>query len=204
MARPSLKDPYRARAKGEGFPARSVYKLKEIQAKYRLIKSGQKVVDLGCHPGSWLKYCSTLVGPEGRVLGLDLKPPTISLAPNTIFIQADLLHLDESPLVPWVGNTDLVLSDLAPHTSGIKWLDQQRSLELNLRALELSLRLLKKKGAAVFKIFEGPETKHFTAALMSRFNEVAIHKPRSSRSTSPEMYLIAKGFKGTTGASPTQ
>ena len=91
MARPGQKDPYGVRAKEEGYPARSVYKLKEIQDKYKLIRPGQRIVDLGCHPGSWLRFCSQSVGPAGLVLGLDVKEPTIPLSPNILFLQADLL-----------------------------------------------------------------------------------------------------------------
>lgn len=196
MVHPSVKDPFRTRAKIEGFPARSVYKLKEIQDKYRLIQPGQRIVDLGSHPGSWLKYCSQLVGPQGLVLGVDLKDPSIPLPPNARFIRADLLTMGREVFEDWVGRTDVVVSDLAPKTCGIKWLDQQRSLNLNLRALELSSFLLKKGGDLVLKIFEGPGLNDFTKELTRCFTEVKVRKPKSSRSGSPEIFLVARGFKG--------
>jgi 23S rRNA (uridine2552-2'-O)-methyltransferase len=195
MTRPGQKDPYGVKAKEEGYPARSVYKLKEIQDKYRLIRPGQRIVDLGCHPGSWLRFCSQSVGPVGRVLGLDLKKPTIPLAPNMLFLQADLLKVPDETIQEWAGQAELVLSDLSPKTSGIKWLDHQRSLELNLRALEIGYLVLKKGGSAVLKIFEGEGSKDFINKMKDRFEQVRIHKPKSSRSESSEIYLIGQRFK---------
>jgi 23S rRNA (uridine2552-2'-O)-methyltransferase len=195
MAHPGQKDPFRSKAKEEGFPARSVYKLKEIQDKFKLIRPGQRIVDLGCHPGSWLRFCSRTIGPGGLVLGLDLKKPAIPLAPNISFLQADLLTVSDNLIKEWAGQADLLLSDLSPKTSGIKWLDHQRSLELNLRALELSSFILKKGGAAVFKIFLGEGTRGFMEKMKDFFAEIRTHKPKSSRRESPEIYLVGQGFK---------
>lgn len=196
MAHPSKKDFFRVKAKEEGYPARSVYKLKEIQEKYTLIRPGQRIVDLGCHPGSWLKFCSQTVGPEGLVLGLDLKNPTIPMSPNIAVLKTDLLTVPEEQIKKWAGEVDLVLSDLSPKTSGIKWLDHQRSLDLNNRALDLGFLILKKGGATVLKIFEGQGLKDFIKKMKTRYEQVQIHKPRSSRQESPEIYLIGRGFKG--------
>jgi 23S rRNA (uridine2552-2'-O)-methyltransferase len=196
MAHPGQKDPLRVKAKQEGYPARSVYKLKELQDKYKLIQPGQRIVDLGCHPGSWLRFCSQSVGSEGLVLGLDLKSPTIPMSPNILFLQADLLSVPNETIKEWAGQVELVLSDLSPKTSGIKWLDHQRSLELNLRALEIGFLILKKGGAEVLKIFEGEGTKAFIKKMKDRFEQVQIHKPKSSRRESPEIYLIGQIFKG--------
>jgi 23S rRNA (uridine2552-2'-O)-methyltransferase len=196
MARPGQKDSYGVRAKEEGYPARSVYKLKEIQDKYQLIRPGQRIVDLGCHPGSWLKFCSQSVGPAGLVLGLDVKEPTIPPAPNVLFLQADLMTVPDETIKTWAGRAELVLSDLSPKTSGIKWLDHQRSLDLNLRALEIGFLVLIKGGSAVLKIFDGEGTKNFINKMKDHFEQVQIHKPKSSRSESSEIYLIGQRFKG--------
>jgi 23S rRNA (uridine2552-2'-O)-methyltransferase len=196
MARPGQKDPYGVKAKEEGYPARSVYKLKEIQDKYRLIRPGQRIVDLGCHPGSWLRFCSRSVGPAGLVLGLDLKKPTIPLSPNILFLKTDLLTVPDETIQEWVGQVDLVLSDLSPKTSGFKWLDHQRSLALNLRALEIGFLVLIKGGSAVLKMLEGEGTKDFIHKMRDRFEQVRIHKPKSSRIESSEVYLIGQRFKG--------
>jgi 23S rRNA (uridine2552-2'-O)-methyltransferase len=194
MAHPNRKDAFRARAKAEGYPARSVYKLKEIQEKYKLIRPGQRLVDLGCHPGSWLKFCSQAVGPAGRVLGMDLKEPTIPLEGNTSFLKADLFTLPEDRIKEWAGEVDLVLSDLAPKSSGIKWLDHQRSLDLNERALEMAALILGKGGAMVLKLLAGEGTKGFMEKMSRQFDRIELHKPRSSRQESAEIYLVGRGF----------
>ncbi|MBA4391948.1 MAG: 50S rRNA methyltransferase [Desulfobacca sp.] len=196
MAHPGQKDSFRVKAKEEGYPARSVYKLKEIQEKYTLIRPGQRIIDLGCHPGSWLRFCSQIVGPEGLILGLDLKNPTVPLSPNISFQKADLLTVSEEQVKEWAVEVDLVLSDLSPKTSGIKWLDHQRSLDLNRRALEIGFLILKKRGSTVLKIFDGEGSKDFIKEMKRRFEQVQIHKPKSSRQESPEIYLIGRGFKG--------
>jgi 23S rRNA (uridine2552-2'-O)-methyltransferase len=196
MARPGQKDPYGIRAKKEGYPARSIYKLKEIQDKYKLIRSGQRILELGCHPGSWLRFCSQSVGPAGLVLGVDLKNPTIPLSPNMLFLQADLLTVSDETIQEWAGQVELVLSDLSPKTSGIKWLDHQRSLTLNLRALEIGSLVLNKGGTVVLKQFDGEWTKDFINKMKACFEQVRTHKPKSSRSESPEFYLIGQRFRG--------
>ncbi len=196
MARPGQKDPYGVKAKEEGYPARSVYKLIEIQDKYQLIRPGQRIVDLGCHPGSWLRYCSQAVGPAGLVMGLDLKEPTIPLSPNMVYLKADLLTVPNESIKEWAGRVDVVLSDISPKTSGIKWLDHQRSLDLNLRALEIGILVLLKGGAEVLKIFDGAGTKDFIKKMKDHFGKLQIHKPKSSRSESSEIYLIGQQLKG--------
>lgn len=194
MAHPGIKDSYRVKAKQEGFRARSVYKLKEIQQRYRLIRPGACVVDLGCHPGSWLQFCSQIVGPQGRILGIDLKPPTIPLGPPIIFFEADVLTLSREQFPDWSGEADLVLSDLAPHTSGIKWLDHQRSVDLALRALEIAAWLLKPRGVFLVKLFQGEDSLAFHKKMKGFFKQVDTEKPRSSRQESREVYFLGRGF----------
>jgi 23S rRNA (uridine2552-2'-O)-methyltransferase len=195
MVRPGLKDPYRDRAKKEGFPARSLYKLKEIQERFNLIHPGERVLDLGCHPGSWLLFCSQKVGSGGRIFGIDLKSPAISPAGNISFLQGDVMNLPDKMIREWVREVDLVLSDLAPKTSGIKWLDHQRSLDLNGRALGIAAFLLKKEGRLLIKLFEGEGTRDFLTEMKKYFNPVHIFKPKSSRQESREIYLVGQGFK---------
>jgi 23S rRNA (uridine2552-2'-O)-methyltransferase len=136
------------------------------------------------------------VGPGGLVLGLDVKEPTIPLSPNILFLQADLLTVPDETIKTWAGRADVVLSDLSPKTSGIKWLDHQRSLDLNLRALEIGFLVLIKGGSVVLKIFDGQGTKNFIKKMKDHFKQVQIHKPKSSRSESSEIYLIGQWFKG--------
>ena len=194
MAHPGIKDSYRVKAKLEGFPARSVYKLKEIQQRYGLIRPGICVIDLGCHPGSWLRFCSQIIGSQGRVLGIDQKPPTIPLEPPIAFLEADVLTLAREQLPDWSRKADLVLSDLAPHTSGTKWLDHQRSLDLALRALEIAAWILKPGGGFLVKLFQGEGSPAFHKKMKDLFGKVDTEKPRSSRQESREIYLIGRGF----------
>jgi len=194
MAHPGSKDSYRVKAKQEGFPARSVYKLKEIQQRYGLIRPGICAVDLGCHPGSWLLFCSQIVGLEGMILGIDQKPPTIPLEPPITFLEADVLTLSREQLPDWSREADLVLSDLAPHTSGIKWLDHQRSLDLALRALEIAAWILKPRGVFLVKLFQGEDSLAFHKKMKGFFRQVDTEKPRSSRQESREVYLLGRGF----------
>ena len=194
MARPGTKDPFRARAKKEGYSARSVYKLKEIQQRYHLIQTGDLVVDLGCHPGSWLQFCSQTVGSRGRVLGIDLKPPTAPVTANVAFLKADMLTLAREQIPPWARQADVVLSDLAPNTTGVKWLDHERSLELARKALETASGILKPGGRFLVKIFQGEGFDLFRRDLETRFQRVALEKPRSSRSESREVYLVGLGY----------
>jgi 23S rRNA (uridine2552-2'-O)-methyltransferase len=199
MVRSGVKDPYRVRAKKEGFPARSVYKLKEIQERFDLIRPGQRILDLGCHPGSWLLFCSQIAGPGGRVFGIDLKAPAIPHRENISFLQGDVLKLAEDEIRDWAGEVDLILSDLAPKTSGIKWLDHQRSLDLNRRVLEIAPFLLRNGGRLLVKLFEGQGSPDFLEAMKRRFHPVHIVKPKSSRRESREIYLVGEGFKKTGG-----
>jgi 23S rRNA (uridine2552-2'-O)-methyltransferase len=194
VAHPRFKDSYRVKAKQEGYPARSVYKLQEIQQRYGLIRPANVVVDLGCHPGSWLQYCSQIVGPQGRVLGIDLKPPTISLGPPITFLKADVLALSREHLPDWSREADLVLSDLAPNTSGVKWLDHQRSLELALRALDIATSILKQRGNFLVKVFQGEDFPAFHKKVQGFFKQVVTEKPRSSRQESREVYIIGRGY----------
>jgi 23S rRNA (uridine2552-2'-O)-methyltransferase len=195
MVRSGVKDPYRDRAKKEGFPARSVYKLKEIQERFNLIHPGERVLDLGCHPGSWLLFCSQEVGSRGRVFGIDLKSPAVPPRGNISFLQGDVLSLKDEMIREWVREADLVLSDLAPKTSGVTWLDHQRSLDLNNRALGMAAFLLKKDGRLLVKLFEGEGSRDFLKEMKKYFNRVHIFKPKSSRPESREIYLVGQGFK---------
>jgi 23S rRNA (uridine2552-2'-O)-methyltransferase len=196
MAHPGVKDPYRIKAKQEGYYARSVYKLQEIQERYRLIRTGDLVADLGCHPGSWLQFSARAVGPRGRVLGIDLKAPTIPRADNVAFLKADILTLSREQIPLWARQMDVVLSDLAPNTSGVKWLDHQRSLGLSQKALETAGWILKPGGGFLVKVFQGEDLERFRRDLKTRFRKTVLEKPHSSRSASREVYLLGLGFTG--------
>jgi 23S rRNA (uridine2552-2'-O)-methyltransferase len=185
-------DHYTRRAKKERFPARSVYKLQEIQQKHQLIKKGDKVLDLGCSPGSWLLYAAKLTGDGGRVIGIDLQPVKGQMPANTEVVTADVFSLDVESL----GNDfNIVLSDMAPATTGHKDVDAVRSYNLCETALSIALNVLRPGGSFVCKIFQGPEFKTFSEAVKAGFKELKIFKPRSSRKASKEIFIIGLGFK---------
>ena len=190
MPRPGVPDPYRTRARAQGFVARAVYKLKEIDEKYRLFKEGQRVLDLGCSPGSWLQYIASRVGPRGLVLGVDLAQPAIELAPPLCFMAGAVGSLDFRAVAAISPYFDAVVSDLAPKTTGVRAVDQQRSLELAWQAWEVAQKLLRPGGHFLVKVFAGPDTPTLTAALKAAFGQTRVVKPAGSRRASREIYLL--------------
>lgn len=186
-------DHYTQRAKKERFPARSVYKLEEIQKKHRLIRKGDRVLDLGCSPGSWLRYAAKMTGTEGTVIGIDLKPVTIELTSQIRIITADVFELDVESL----GNEfNAVLSDMAPATTGHKAVDAARSFNLCEAAFGIAQRVLRPGGSFVCKIFQGSDFKIFLDTVRSEFKHQKIFKPQSSRKASKEIYVIGLEYKG--------
>ncbi len=191
-------DHYFKQAKRDNYPARSVYKLQEIEKRFKFFRKGQTVMDLGAAPGSWSLWAAKQVGPKGRVLGIDIKDTDTRFATNTTFLVADAF--EESPellvVMQAIAPFDLVISDMAPNTTGVKFADQARSLELCERALEVAKARLKKGGHFVVKIFEGPDVKAYTDELRTNFDKVKTFKPKSSRSESKEMFIVGLGFHG--------
>lgn len=195
-------DHYTRRAREERWLARSVYKLEEIDRKVRLIRAGDRVLDLGCYPGSWSQYSVVKVGPKGEVVGVDLQEPDQFSSPRFRFIAADVLSLDVAWLREQVGTRELVISDLAPATSGISVTDTSRSIELARRALEVALAVLKKGGHFLCKVFEGPEVKVFRAELAGHFARVQTHRPSAVRKASREIYLLAMNRREPVNSKP--
>ncbi len=187
-------DYYARRARDEKWLARSVYKLQEIDKKFRLIRRGDRLLDLGCYPGSWSQYGIRKVAPEGEVTGIDLTQPDRLSSPNFRFLQADILTLEIEALVRKIGRMDVVLSDLAPQTTGIKVTDASRSMELVRRAEEIALAVLKKKGHFLCKVFEGEDLKSFRSEVSTNFRQVRLFRSRATRKGSREVYLVGLGF----------
>ncbi len=186
------KDKYFKKAKQEGFAARSVYKLQEIDQKFKVLKPGQTVLDLGAAPGSWSQFTSSIIGPRGRILGVDLSPVTVSLE-NATFIQADLRDLKLEDVFREHGFTepfDLVISDMAPNTTGIKSVDQARSMELCELALQVAERFLRPGGTFVCKFFQSGEFGQLRNQIKKSFERVEALKPDSTRSISKEIFLV--------------
>lgn len=188
-------DIYVKRAKQEGFRARSVYKLMEIQERYRIIKPNMVVVDLGAAPGGWSEYVVQLIGPRGKIIALDI----LAMQPirGVDFIQGDFTQddvvknlaacLDERKV-------DVVLSDMAPNLSGLDVVDQARSMNLAERALGFAQTVLKPGGLFLTKIFQGAGFELFLKTLRRSFGEVKVIKPDASRARSSETFLLARNF----------
>jgi len=189
-------DDYVKRARREGYRSRAVYKLKEIQERDRLLRPGMTVVDLGAAPGGWSQLASEYVGPKGRVVALDLLP--MDPLPGVEFLQGDF-H-DDAVLEQLLDRladcpVDLVTSDMAPNISGIKAVDQPRGMYLAELALEFATRVLRPGGDFLSKVFQGEGFDEFLQDLRQRFASVATRKPQSSRSRSPELYLLARNYQ---------
>lgn len=188
-------DHYARRARKENYAARSVYKLKEMQKRYRLLFPGNRILDLGCAPGSWLQYAAQVVGPQGYVLGLDLKAVDRKLPGHVQSVVADIFEVDDALQELLQPGFHAVLSDMAPATTGHKDVDAARSLHLCERALELARDTLTVGGRFVCKIFQGPDSPVFVETVKQQFTRCHIYKPQSSRKASREIFIIGKGKK---------
>ncbi|MBS2017339.1 MAG: RlmE family RNA methyltransferase [Deltaproteobacteria bacterium] len=208
MSKTKGKNPYKradrftVAAKKQGFPARSVFKLEEIDRRLRLLKQGMHVLDLGATPGSWMLYASQRVGGNGRVLAVDLDPIGVPTPPNAIFVQGDALSLTNEALsehAPY----DVVLSDMAPRTTGNRLGDQTRSFELFMRALAVAEKLCKPGGSFVGKIFMGEDFPHAKKAVKRIFEEERALRPEGVRANSYELFLVGLGKKALVPPSPS-
>ncbi len=188
-------DHYTRKAKEDKYPARSVYKLQEIQRKFTLIKKGAKVLDLGCSPGSWLLYAAELSGGGGRVVGIDLKPVTIKLPSHAEALVGDILNLTPELEEAFSSGFSVVISDMAPATTGMKDVDAARSLELCDMALTVAIERLLTGGHFVCKIFQGGDFDAYVTRVKGHFKQVKIFKPESCRKQSKEIYVIGIGKK---------
>jgi len=187
-------DAWSRKAAKEGYRARSVYKLMELDERFHLLKPGQTVLDLAAAPGSWLQYASKRIGPKGLAIGFDLKP-IAPIADNVRTFEQDITQpekidsLLEAEHLPAIG---LVLSDIAPSTSGIRDVDQWRSIELNQAILAVAERWLKPGGFCVLKVFRGADFDGFLREVKAQWKDVRIATPRASRDRSKEVYLIMR------------
>ena len=190
------RDKYYKKAKKDGFVARSVYKLEEIDARHQLLKSGDRVVDFGCSPGSWLQYIGKVIGDKGFVLGYDLVPPRVSAA-NAKTVVADIHELTPEQVKLDAGDPEftatVVLSDMAPKTTGIRDADQARSIALVEHALYLCEDIL--VGEAIFaaKVFQGRGFDELVQDMRKRFKKVKTLRPKATRHGSREAFIIARG-----------
>lgn len=186
-------DSFFRKARNEGFAARAVYKLEDIDKRVRLFHAGARVLDLGCRPGSWMQYAVKAVGPHGKVVGVDRLPLPAPVAGAHVIL-ADIYTLSDEELLCGLAAYDVVLSDMAPDTTGIRATDQARSANLVEEALARSERLLAPLGAFVAKVFQSPEVERLRKRMGQRFKEVKLLKPEASRQQSTELYLVGKNF----------
>ncbi len=186
------KDHYFKKAKEQNFAARSVFKLEEIDQKFKIIQPHQNILDLGAAPGSWSQYCAKKIGPGGRILGIDLSSIEIKLN-NAVFVQADLRDLELENIIKNNGFTppfDVVLSDMAPRTTGIRVTDQTRSFELCELALDMARKFLKKDGHFVCKLFHSDDFAKLKDLIKNDFHRFEAVKPDSTRKISKEIFLV--------------
>ena len=188
-------DHYTRKARQEKYPARSVYKLKEIQQKYRLMRKGSRVLDLGCAPGSWLMYASREIGPTGVVVGIDLKALNTRLPDNAVVFQDDIFSIEEKTLKVNGRRFHVVMSDMAPATTGNKHVDSARSYNLCEAALLITRKVLLPGGSFVCKIFQGEDFNRFLALIKETFQRYKTYKPKSTRKASREIYIIGLNRK---------
>jgi 23S rRNA (uridine2552-2'-O)-methyltransferase len=192
-------DHYARKARAESYPARSVYKLMDMDRRYRLVRRNMRVLDAGCHPGSWSLYVLKKIG-TGEVVGVDRRETRIH-DPRFSFVPGDLGAIDPAVL----GVFDLVLSDAAPDTTGDKFSDAQSSLRLVARVFEIAAACLKQGGTMVAKLFQGEDSAAFIRSLAAPgtpdagtgettpYREAFTCKPAGSRKESREVYVVARG-----------
>ncbi len=196
------KDHFHQRAKREGYRSRAAFKLLEIQQSQRLLRPGQRVIDLGCWPGGWLQVAAEAVGPKGRIVGVDLAaidPPLKN--ENVIAFCADITQPSVvKGLIDRLGGlADVVLSDAAPKLTGIRAADQAREGAL-LDGVEALLGgLLRAGGTLLVKILDGPDAELVDRRLRGEFETAKTVKPSASRRGSSERYLLGRGYKGRSG-----
>lgn len=188
-------DHFTRAAKQQGYPARSVFKLEEIDRRVKILKPGMSVLDLGATPGSWSLYVAQRVGEKGHLLSVDLNPIGTALPPHATFVQGDALALDNEALAMFAPY-DVVLSDMAPNTTGNRFVDQTRSFELFMRSLAVAEKLGKPGGSFVGKIFMGEDFQEARKEVKRLFAEDRAIKPEGTRASSYELFLIGLGRKG--------
>ncbi|MBT7952399.1 MAG: RlmE family RNA methyltransferase [Gammaproteobacteria bacterium] len=190
------KDPYAKQARASHYRSRAAYKLSEIDKKDKLFRNVQTVVDVGASPGSWSQYASEQLGPQGKIVAVDILP--MEPVDKVLFIEGDFTE-DEVVQACMSGlngaRADLVLSDIAPNLSGVRSSDQARSMYLAELVLSFSDEVLSPGGDILVKLFQGEGTDQFKKELANRFQKVMVRKPQASRDSSREFYVLARGYQ---------
>ena len=191
-------DRYFKKAKQEGYRSRAAYKLLELQRRFRLMRPGDFVVDLGAAPGGWLQVAAAIVGPAGKVIGVDLQSIGNFRDSNILLFQGDMTDAATPGKIKGLlgGPAHCVLSDSAPKLSGIRDTDVARCLDLNRAALSVAAQLLRPGGSLLVKSFDSDDLQIFTQELQKVFSSVQRTRPEASRQGSSEFYFCAKDFRG--------
>jgi 23S rRNA (uridine2552-2'-O)-methyltransferase len=193
-----VQDHYFNKAKKDNYFARSVYKLEEIDKKHKVIKKGDYVMDFGYHPGSWTQYCSKIVGENGQVIGIDIREINTKFEnyENVRVFEKDINDVKELSELGVEDQFDVVVSDMAPNTTGIKSVDQIRSLQLVEMCFYHLKQFLKPGGNFVIKVFDSNDAQQFLKEQRTSFTKYHYLKPKSTRSVSKEFFVIGIGYKG--------
>lgn len=197
MSNFKVKDHFFHKAKKENFLARSVYKLEEIDERYKIINKGDQIIDLGYHPGSWIQYTAEKIGKDGIVVGSDIKEINNKLLnlSNVRLFQKDVFTIENLAELGVSDQFDVVLSDMAPNTTGIQSVDQIRSLNLVEMVFSLLPRFLKPGGSLVIKVFESNDAQVFLKTKRKHFEDFHNLRPKSVRTVSKEYFVIGKNFR---------
>ena len=189
-------DPYVKRAQKEGYRSRAVYKLQELNERDRFLKPGLSVVDLGAAPGGWSQYAAKILGDTGRIVAMDILP--MEPIKGVQMLQGDFREqevLDQLLTLVGAEKVDLILCDMAPNMSGTDVIDHPRAMYMAELAIEFTHRVLRPEGDLVMKLFQGSGVDEFMKALRTSFTKVVFRKPKASRARSPELYVLARGYK---------
>jgi 23S rRNA (uridine2552-2'-O)-methyltransferase len=194
----TVQDHYFRMAKKQHYLARAVYKLEEIQKRYKILRAADRVLDLGAAPGSWIQLAGGVVGQSGLIVGIDLKPIEHAFPNRVVTLQGDIFDREfiEAALRDYLP-FDVVLSDMAPATSGIKVADSARSALLFERAFEIARWALRPGGTFLAKIFHGSEFHQLLAQLKKQFGQTRVIRPEATRKQSREIYILAMNLKRT-------
>ena len=187
----NIQDYYFKKAKKERYPARSVYKLEEIDTKYRIVRRGFHILDIGCAPGSWSKYLLKKIG-YGKITGIDIVNSVKISDKRFTFLQNDILHPDKDFLRNNLHTFDLIISDASPSTTGNPFVDSQSSLAIVKGVFRVAEKILKSHGTVIAKIFQGEDVIMFLKELKKDYEKINVFKPKSSRKESREVFIIAQ------------
>ncbi len=190
------KDHYYKKAKAEQYRSRAAFKLKQLNKKFKLMRGGNRILDLGASPGGWTQVAGEIVGETGFVLGVDLARIEEFPSDNVRTLQGDFTKKATlSEIKELMPAADVVISDASPDISGVWDIDQFRSVELCRSVLEICRDVLKPKGNLLVKVFQGEAVNEFIAEVKDHFAYAKTTKPRASRSRSAEVYIVGKGYK---------